>query len=208
MTRILRIDASSRTEDSHSRQFADHFMERWLHSHPDNMVVVRDLVLSPIQHITAATIAGFYTPPEQFSAEMKSSTAVSDELIAELKNADFLLISTPMYNFSLPSALKAWIDQIVRIGHTFSFSPEAGFSGLLQGKRAIIITASGAAFSNEGMRPLDFLTPYLKTLLGFLGFEAVEVIALEGTTIDPAAFERSQAAAQVQIARLTDMAMA
>jgi FMN-dependent NADH-azoreductase len=206
MTRILRIDASSRAEDSHSRQFADRFLESWFQIHPNDELVVRDLARHPVPHIAAATIAGFYTPPEAFTDEARLSTALSDELIAELRAADLLLISTPMYNFSLPSALKAWIDQVVRIGHTFSFSPESGFTGLLSGKRAIIVTASGAAFSSEAMRPMNFLAPYLKTLLGFLGFREVEVISLEGTTIDAAALERSQAAAQAQIARLAGQA--
>lgn len=208
MTRILRIDASSRTDESHSRKYADLFQESWSRTHPDDELVVRDLVHSPLPHISNATIAAFYTPPEQYSAEMKSATALSDDLIAELRNADLLLISTPMYNFSLPSALKAWIDQIVRISHTFSYSPENGFSGLLPGKRAVVVAAYGASFSSEAMRPMDFLTPYIKALLGFLGFESVEVIALEGTSIDPAAFERNQAAAQAQIARLTGTAAA
>ena len=203
MTRILRIDASSRTEGSHSRKYADRFLESWFRTHPDDELVVRDLIHSPIEHISATTITGFYAPPEQFTPEMKSATAISDQLITELRDADMLLISVPMYNFSLPSALKAWLDQIVRIGHTFSFSPDSGFSGLLTGKRAIIVATYGASFSSEAMRPMDFLTPYLKALLGFLGFQSVEVITLEGTSIDPAAFEHSQTVAQAQIARLT-----
>lgn len=202
MTRILRIDASSRTDDSHSRQLASRFLDRWLQTHPDDQLVVRDLVRYPVPHIADTTIAGFYTPAEQFSDDLKQATALSDELIAELKAADLVLISTPMYNFALPSALKAWIDHVVRIGHTFSFSPENGFAGLLANKRAVIATASGAAFSNEAMQPMDFLTPYLRTLLGFLGFQKVDVITVEGTTIDEAAHTRSQAAAQAQIERL------
>lgn len=202
MTRILRIDASSRTDDSHSRQLASRFLDRWLQTHPDDEVVVRDLVRYPVPHIADTTIAGFYTPAAQFSDDLKQATALSDELITELKAADLVLISTPMYNFALPSALKAWIDHVVRIGHTFSFSPESGFAGLLAGKRAVIATASGAAFSNEAMQPMDFLTPYLRTLLGFLGFQKVDVIAVEGTTIDETAHARSQAAAQAQIEQL------
>lgn len=202
MTRILRIDASSRTDDSHSRQLASRFLDRWLQTHPDDELVVRDLVRYPVPHIADTTIAGFYTPAEQLSDDLKKATALSDELITELKAADLVLISTPMYNFALPSSLKAWIDHVVRIGHTFSFSPENGFAGLLADKRAVIVTASGAAFSNEAMQPMDFLTPYLKTLLGFLGFQKVDVIIVEGTTIDEVAFTRSQADAQAQIERL------
>jgi FMN-dependent NADH-azoreductase len=202
MTRILRIDASSRTDDSYSRQLASQFLDRWLQTHPDDELVVRDLVRYPVPHIADTTIAGFYAPAEQFSDDLKQATALSDELIAELKAADLVLISTPMYNFALPSALKAWIDHVVRIGHTFSFSSENGFAGLLAGKRAVIVTATGAAFSNEAMQPMDFLTPYLNTLLGFLGFQKVDVITVEGTTIDEGAHTRSQAAAQAQIERL------
>lgn len=206
MTRLLRIDASSRTTDSISRHYADLFIENWLQAHPNDKLVVRDLVHTPIPHISAMTISAYYTPPDQMNAEMKSATRLSDELIAELRAADLLLISTAMYNFTLPSALKAWVDQIVRIGHTFSYVPEQGFAGLLQGKRAVIVSASGADFSGEAMRPMDFLTPYLKSLLGFLGFQSVETIALEGTSLDPSAFERSKAAAQDQIARLSGIA--
>lgn len=202
MTRILRIDASARTDDSLSRRFANQFLESWLQAHPRDEVVVRDLAEQPLPHIAQATIAGFYTPPAQHSDAVRDATALSDELIAELRAADLLLISTPMYNFSLPSGLKAWIDQIVRIGHTFSYSPESGFAGLLEGKRAVIVTATGAVFSNEAMRPMDFLTPYLKTLLAFLGFTQVDVISLEGTTLDEAAFASSRATAAERIAHL------
>lgn len=203
MTRLLRIDASARTTDSISRRYADLFVERWLQTHPNDKLVVRDLAHTPIPHISAMTISAYYTPPEQMNAEMKSATRLSDELIAELRAADLLLISTAMYNFTLPSALKAWVDQIVRIGHTFNYTPGQGFTGLLQGKHAIIVSASGADFSGEAMRFMDFLTPYLKALFGFLGFQSVETIALEGTSIDPIAFERSQAEALDRIARLT-----
>jgi FMN-dependent NADH-azoreductase len=203
MTRLLRIDASSRTDDSYSRQLTDQFLDHWFQAHPDDELVVRDLVRYPVPHIAQETITGFYTPAEQFSDGLRQATALSDELITELKAADLVLISTPMYNFTLPSALKAWVDHVVRIGHTFSFSPDSGFAGLLQDKRAVVVTASGAAFSSETMQPMDFLTPYLKTLLGFLGFQKVDVITLEGTTIDEAALTRSQATAQEQIRQLT-----
>lgn len=202
MTRILRVDASSRTDDSHSRQLADQFLDRWCQAHPDDQVVVRDLVRCPVPHIAQTTIAGFYTPTDQFTDQLKEATALSDELIGELKAADVVLISTPMYNFTVPSALKAWIDHVVRMGHTFSFSPESGFAGLLQGKRAVVVTATGAAFSNEALQPMDFLTPYLRTVLGFLGFQSVDVITVEGTTIDEAALQRSVAAARAQIERM------
>lgn len=202
MTRILRIDASSRLDSSYSRQLADQFVDRRLLHHPDDEVVVRDLVRYPVPHIAQQTIAAFYTPPEALNDELKKAAALSDELIAELKAADLVLISAPMYNFTLPSSLKAWIDHIVRIGHTFSFSPEQGFAGLLQGKRAVIFTATGAAYGDEAMRAMDFLTPYLKTLLSFLGFQSIDVVTLEGTTTDEHALQTSNAIAQKHIEQL------
>lgn len=168
MSQLLRIDASSRVIDSESRKLADFFVNQWTHNNPEGKVVVRDLLEAQIPHITANTIAGFYTPINEQSQPLKEATKLSDELIAELMAAETLLFDTPMYNFSVPSALKAWIDQIVRSGETFSFSPETGFEGLVKNKRAYVITATGAVFSNEGMEALDFLTPYLKSLLSFL----------------------------------------
>src|SRR5262245_46329995 len=126
---LLRIDASARTEGSHSRTLADGVQARWLKAHPHGRVIRRDLAVAPQAHIEAATIQGFYTPPEQMTPELRAATAQSDELIAELKAAHTVLIAAPIYNFSIPSSLKAWIDQVVRIGHTFAYQ-DGQFTGL------------------------------------------------------------------------------
>lgn len=202
MTRILRVDASSRTRGSHSRELADVFLSRWLKARPDDEVVSRDLVTDPVPHIEDMTIAGYYTPKEEHSEAMKAATALSDQLINELLSADVLLISTPMYNFSVPSVLKAYIDQIVRIGYTFGFDEEKGLYGLIEGKRAVVFTASGAVFSDATLKALNYLEPYLKTVLGFLGIADIEFIAVEGTTTDEAALARSRSAALDRIDRL------
>lgn len=202
MPKLLRIDASSRIQDSHSRELADYFVEHWLKSNPESEIVVRDLIQEPVPHISECTIAGFYMPKSDHDETLRQSTCLSDELIREVMTADTLLIDTPMYNFSVPSVLKAWIDQVVRIGETFSFSPDRGFEGLVTGKQAFVITASGAVFSVDAMQPLDYLTPYLRTLLGFLGITEVEFIALEGTTTDEAVFNRSRQTAKKRIAHL------
>jgi len=198
MTQLLRIDASSRIKDSHSRKMADYFQKKWLAVNPNDEIILRDIIKNPLPHLTDETIAEFYN--EQ--PAMKAATALSDQLVKELMLADVLLISTPMYNFSVPSALKAWIDHIVRIGYTFNFDPDKGYEGLVTGKKAYIITACGAVFSDEAMIPLNFLDPYLKTLLGFLGISEVEFIPLEGTTSDEATFERSKKAAMEKIDKL------
>lgn len=202
MARLLRIDASSRVHGSHSLEVADYFQNQWLQQHHDDEVVVRSLRRDPVPNIEDATITGFYTPSTEHDADLQAATALSDQLIGELMSSDILLISTPMYNFSVPSALKAWIDQIVRIGYTFDFDPESGFKGLVQGKRAVVVTATGAVFSNPAMSAFNFLDPYLRTLLGFLGITDSHFIAVEGTTTDEAAMEKSKRIARESVDQL------
>jgi FMN-dependent NADH-azoreductase len=201
MSRILRINSSSRQAGSHSKELADFFQETWLRQHPNDEFIVRDLAQTPIPHISDITIAGFYTPKEQHTDEIKAATALSDELIAELLSADVLLFSVPIYNFSIPSGLKAYIDQIVRAGYTFGFDPEKGFYGLVNNKRAFITAAYGASGYFDGdLRSLNFLEPYLKALLSFLGVSDVTFFSVEGTSINPSAFEitRKQAVADIE----------
>lgn len=205
MSRILRIDASSRTDGSYSRDLTNAFITKWLERHPDDQVVVRDLVAAPVPPIASDTIKGFYTPADQMDIPLRAATALSDLLIHEMRSADVLVLSVPMYNFSIPSALKAWIDQIVRIGHTFSYDG-SGFNGLLLGKRAYVMIAYGAGGYLGGgpFERADFVQPYLQFLLNFLGVADVTFIPIEATTADPATI-----AANVSKARtLIDAAVA
>ena len=181
MTTLLRLDTSARCNGSHSRDIADFFQAQWLKTYPATHVTVRDVTRPAVPHVDEAMITAFQTPADQRTDEMKSAIAVSDELLVELKAADYLLISVPMYNFSVPSALKAWIDQIVRMGETFT-SDGTSFSGLLQTKKAYICTAYGAAGYRDGgpMASLNFLEPYLQGLFSFLGVHDIQVFAAEG----------------------------
>ena len=183
MTRILRIDSSSRVENSHSRHLADYFQTTWQEKHPDTQIAVRDLVEIQLPHLSDTAIAGFYTPPEQRSPEMKQAIALSDELINELQSSDVLLLSVPMYNFSVPSALKAWIDQIVRIGQTFAYDG-TNFAGLVKVQSAYIICAYGSSGYVDGgaFSAMNFLEPYLQGLFSFLGIKEIKFIHLQGTT--------------------------
>ena len=199
MARLLRINASARSQGSHSQETADYFQSKWLEANPDGEIMVRNLARDAIPHIEEATIDGFYTPREQHDDRLKDATRLSDRLIEELMSADEILISTPMYNFSVPSALKAYIDQVVRIGYTFGFDEEKGLFGLVKGKRAYIVTASGAVFSNGNLDAFNFLEPYIKALLSFLGFENICFFSIEGTTVDEAALARSREAARNDI---------
>lgn len=197
MTTLLRIDASARTNGSISRSLGDYFEQTWLARNPRDRVLRRDLVTEPIAHIADQTIAGFYTPPERLTDELRDATALSDRLIAELKTADVLLLTAPMYNFSVPSALKAWIDHIVRIGHTFAYDGSA-FSGLVTGRQAYVVSAHGAGGYHPGepFAAADFLVPYLRFILSFLGIQDIRFFAVESTTADEftvnAAVERAK----------------
>ena len=144
MSTLLRIDSSARHAGSRSRQLGDDFAALWQTRHPSGRIVTRDLATDPVSQINERTIAGFYSPQEALTADLRVATAVSDTLIAELRAADTLLITAPMYNFTVPAALKAWIDQIVRIGHTFAYDGSS-FTGLVTGKRLVVACAYGSA---------------------------------------------------------------
>jgi len=190
--KLLRIDASSRIEHSDSRKIADQFQQRWQENHPEGSVTIRDIIQQPIPHIHQKTIEGFYTPTAALTDELRTAIQLSDELIAELKTTDILLISTPMYNFSIPSALKAWIDHIVRIHDTFGVNEEGGFYGKVEGVKAYIITSAGAVYASEDMKVFNFLQPYLQTVLGLIGITDSTFLPIEGTTMDENAFEDSK----------------
>src|SRR5215211_2399966 len=123
-----------------SRTLGDYFEAAWLDRNPRDRIIRRDVAAEPIGHIADRTITGFYTPADQFTDELSAATALSDLLIEEIQAADVLLLTVPMYNFSLPSALKAWIDHVVRIGHTFSFDG-TDFTGLVTERRAYVLCA-------------------------------------------------------------------
>ncbi|PYE49382.1 FMN-dependent NADH-azoreductase [Deinococcus yavapaiensis] len=171
MATLLRVDASPRNAQSYSRQVAQTFETQWRGAHPDGRVINRDLALQQIPHLTAETIQGFFTPPAFVTDDLKRATTVSDVLLAELHAADTVLISTPMYNFCIPSSLKAWIDQVVRVHHTFEVDADGSFRGLVKGKKIVVVTASGSAYADMPLASLDFLHTYLRAVLGFIGFE-------------------------------------
>ncbi|MDC0723217.1 FMN-dependent NADH-azoreductase [Nannocystis bainbridge] len=199
MKTLLRIDASARLEGSSSRQLADHYQARWTAAHPGARVLVRDLARSPVPHLDAATIAAFYGAPVDEGAR-PAGLALSDVLIAELRAADRVLISSALYNQSLPSTLKAWIDHVVRNGHTFE-SREGRPVGLLGGTPVTIVVARGGVTS--GLVD-DFETPYLRAILGFVGITDIEVIPVEATAHDEASRALRFAAAWAEVDRRID----
>src|SRR5688572_9117295 len=126
MTTILHLDASARVTRSLSRDLSRRFIDAWHMQRPDDQVIRRDLTADPPPHVSEAWIAACFTPPEQRDAAMRAALAWSDAAIAELEAADLIVIGTPMYNYGMPSALKAWFDQVIRIGRSFSFDLARG----------------------------------------------------------------------------------
>ena len=179
MATLLRIDSSSRLEGSFSRRFGDE-----LASHLDaERTIIRDLVKDPAPHIDAAAIAAFFSDPSGHGETEQMATALSDKLLEEIMAADDIMITVPMYNFGIPSALKAWIDQIVRIGKTFDFDGQ-NFSGLLQNKRAFLIIAYGAdGYTDGDFKVADFVEPYLRFVLNFIGITDITSVPAEGTNV-------------------------
>ena len=170
MTHVLRIDSSMRRDGSTTRALTEKVVEALA----PTTVTERDL-LDGIDLIDEEWIAANFTDPAERSAEQNATLAASDTLVAEVKAADVLVIGAPIYNFSVPGALKAWIDQICRARETFRYT-ENGPVGLLEGKRAIIVVASGGVPVDS---PVDFMTPYLRHVLGFIGITDVTVIAAD-----------------------------
>lgn len=210
MTRILRVDASSRPatdpeggEGSYSRELADHIVSELQATHPDADVVRRDLAADPIPHIADATIKGFYTPAEALTNELRSALALSDQVIAEVKAADVIVISAPIYNFSIPSALKAWIDHVLRIGHTFAYE-DGQFRGLVDDRPVYLALSYGAGGYGDGgpLQSYDQMKPYLTMILNFIGLTSVTALSIEATTADAAtiAAEREKAFAATKAA--------
>lgn len=181
MERLLRIDTSTRGDASHSRRLGDEVEQALRAREPGLSVRRRDLSEDPLPHLDLDTIGAFFAPDDALSDGQRLAAALSDAVIEEVQRADVLLITTPMFNFGVPSALKAWIDQLVRIRRTFSFDGQ-NFGGLLRGRIAIVAVAYGASgFAPGGpMATGDFVAPYLDYVLRFMGFDDVHVIRAEG----------------------------
>ena len=190
MSTLLKIDVSPRGDYSISRKLAGEFAEQWKQAHTGGTVVVRDLFKTDLPFVDLPWIAGAYSTPDQHTPEQAAAIKVSDALIDELLAADEILIGTPMYNFSIPAILKAYIDHIVRIGKTFS----ASYEGLAKGKKVTLIIASGSVYSpGSHMESYNAETGYLKQILGFIGITDVTVVHAGGTgAIDQGKVKREE----------------
>jgi FMN-dependent NADH-azoreductase len=193
MATLLKIDSSPMGKHSISRKLTAEFADTWQKTHPDGKVISRDLTVTKLPVVNGVWIGAAHTPEESHSPEQREELAVSDKLIAELQQADEYVFGVPMHNFSIPSTLKLWIDQVARAGKTFSYGAD-GPKGLLTGKKATVLIASGGVYERTAMESLNFVAPYLRAVFGFLGITDVKIIAAEGTAqlmggkVDPQAF--------------------
>jgi FMN-dependent NADH-azoreductase len=211
MATLLVVDSSPRGARSRTRTLTRLFAQRWREAHPSDLIVERDLGAAPPSPVDERWIAAAFTSPAERTEEMRRALAASDALIDELQGADVVAIGAPMYNFGMPAALKAWVDQVVRVGRTFSFDPAdtlSPYRPLLRGKTAVVLTARGDAGYGPGGRlaALNHLDPHLATVLRFIGIDRIETVAVEfdefGDDRVRRSMERARADVEALVARL------
>ena len=190
MKTILAIHSSASGEHSASRQLAQHWMQN-----QQARIEEVDLSAANIPHLNGETVGAFFTPPAQRTAEQQQAVVLSDFYIKQLQDADALVISVPMYNFGVPSTLKAWFDHVARAGVTFQYT-ETGPKGLLQNKKAIIVTSRGGLYKESGF---DHQMPFIKQFLGFIGITDVQVVYAEGLSMGEDAKQAAMSQAKAHL---------
>jgi FMN-dependent NADH-azoreductase len=181
MPTLLHLDASPRGDFSISRQLSAAAVAAWKDKHPGGKVVERDLTKTKMTFVDIDWIIGAFSTPDQLTDSHKSALAISDKLIAELLEADEIVIGTPMYNFAVPAVVKAWIDHVVRGGKTFNYLA-TGPEGLAKGRKVVVAVASGGSYDKaSGMEAYNYEIPYLRHILGFIGITDVTFVQAGGT---------------------------
>lgn len=192
MNNVLVLKSSILEDNSQTNQLSDYFVSKLA----DKNVVIRDLAANPLPYFDATAATALRGQPT--SAEENALLALSDELVAEIKKADTLIINAPMYNFHIPTQLKSYFDFIARPRVTFQYS-EKGPEGLLKGKKAVVLAAFGGFHQNQ---PTDLVTSYMKAILGFVGITDVQFVYMEGIGFGPEAVEKAQAQAKAEIDKI------
>lgn len=198
MSKVLVVESSVRQQGSVSRQLVAEFVEHWQKAHAEDEVTIRDLAREPVPHLDVELLGGWMKPAAEQSAAEQAALGRSNRLTDELLAADVLVLGAPMYNFAIPSTLKSWLDHVLRAGVTFQYTAE-GPKGLLQGKRAFVLTARGGVYAGG---PFDQQEPYLRQALGFIGITDVTFIHAEGLNMGGDAAEQGLAKARNQLAAI------
>lgn len=200
MNTVLVIKSSLNSEAGESSRLADLFVSTWREHHPDGEIIVRDLARDPVPHLTAERFGAFLAQPETRTAGQQAIVEESDALIAELQRADTIVLALPLYNFGVPSTLKAYFDHIARAGVTFRYT-ESGSEGLLKGKKTYVFAARGGVYSGT---PNDHQTPYIRQFLAFLGLSDIEFVVAEGLALGDASRKAGLARARTALAALSE----
>lgn len=182
MKTLLYISVSPRGNYSISRQLGDAAVNSWKAKNQGGRVIERDLAKTALTFVDLDWIQGAFSPPEYRNENHKKALALSDQLVAELLDADEIILSTPMYNFAIPAALKAWIDHVVRAGKTFRYNAAGRPEGLVSDKKVLVIVASGGSYAeSSGMTAFDHEVPYLRLIFGYMGILNVRFVQAGGT---------------------------
>lgn len=204
---ILLVQASARVARSLTRRLASSFTAEWQAHFPADHIIVRDVGLNPPPAITEAYIAAAFADPDARTDEQRAQLALSDEMIAEVHAADLIAIATPMYNYGMPAALKAWLDQVVRVGRTFTFDLARGdypLEPVQTGKQLLILSARGEfGFEPGGVRDMmNHLDPHIIVATRYLGIVEHQSLSIDYQEFGDARFEASKAAAHAAIPTL------
>lgn len=198
MTTILKISSSIYSENGQSSQLGNQFIDVLREREPDARVIERDLAREPIPHLDAARFQAFLAKPEERTPEQQAVAGFSDALIDELRRADVIVLGVPMYNYGIPTQLKAWFDHIARAGVTFKYTAQ-GAVGQLTGKKAYVFTTRGGSYAGT---PADHLAPHVRQFLGLLGINDVEFVYAEGLAMGTEARDNGLAQARVALQNL------
>ncbi|WP_349970042.1 FMN-dependent NADH-azoreductase [Pseudomonas caspiana] len=198
MPSILIIESSARQQESVSRQLTQQFISHWRAAHPTDQIIIRDVGFNPIPHMDANLLGGWTKPAGERSYKEQVCLERSDELTNELLAADILVIAAPMYNFGIPSTIKAWLDHVIRPGMTFKYTPTRT-QGLLTGKRAVVLTARGGFHADDNS---DHQEPYLRQVMSFIGIHDVTFIHAEGINLSSNFREKGMQNAASLLARI------
>jgi len=195
MGKVLVLKSSILAGYSQSSQLSDYFVEQWRAKHADDEITVRDLAANPVPVLDGELVGALRPSDAPLTPRQQEALSLSDELIAELKAHDVIVIAAPMYNFNIPTQLKNYFDLIARAGVTFRYT-ENGPEGLVTGKRAVVISSRGGIHKDA---PSDLVTPYMSLFLGFIGITDVNVVLAEGIAYGPEVAAKANADAKAAI---------
>jgi len=196
--KLLHIDSSVLNDNSVSRQLTQNVIDQWKQRYPNIKVSYRDLAVNAPNHLSAEILRACQLQVDQLTPSQRAELRLSEELLTEFLGSDVIVLGAPMYNFSIPSQLKAWLDRVLVAGRTFKYT-ETGPVGLAGGKQVVIVSSRGGIYSEGPTRVMDHQESYLKTALGFVGITDVSIIRAEGVNLGNDKREQAIASALHQV---------